>query len=378
MAGLGHRVPKFSVCSLLILALAGVGGCGTKHADYPWAKNTGTLKSPDSAPSVQVQPTTEAATAPAPEIVAVTPPMPASPPPAIPAPTPPAASEPAAPFLPEPVTKTQTSNGGDLLAPPQTIIVEEPKHTPIQISATGLYMYGSVNGNVQIPRGGVKGTSNANRPHFDSVGISYANIGDGELGVRLSEHGEAFVGAQIIQLSGAEFLGVQSLTTDGVVFPAHARVGSNIKLDWYRLGYRYTIPISFAENGTPDLTFTPWASLIALDFAYHLTAPKVAAASRNFTKPGVQIGAIFAWRPRGGPLSLEAAIGGFPTMNNLPTISVESLYARYHFYEWHRFDFTGLLGIAWEQQEYRDDKPLPNQVSANFGPLLMVGAQVKF
>ena len=178
--------------------------------------------------------------------------------------------------------------------------------------------------------------------------------------------------AQIIQLSGAEYLGVKPLTTDGVTFPANSRVGSSIKLDWYRLGYRYTIPISFAENGTPDLTFTPWASVIALDFAYHLSAANVAPASRHFTKPGVQIGAVFAWRPKGGPLSLEAAIGGFPTMNNLPTISVESLYARYHFYEWHRFDFTGLLGIAWEQQEYRDDKPLPNQVSANFGPMLLV------
>lgn len=369
----GHRllVPHICACCVLALSLGAVAGCGNKHAAYPWAKDTGTLKTPAPVVTAQTEPATQPASSVSSDVVTVTP---------APAPLAPAASEPAAPFLPATAPpKPLTSNGGEMLLPAvETIRVEEPKRSPLQFDLTTTYMYGSVGGNVQIPRGGRNGTSNANRPHLDSIGISTANIGDGELGVRWGTNGELFVGAQIIRLSGAAFLGVKTLTTDGVTFPAGARVSSEVDLDWYRLGYRYTIPINLADNGIPDLTFTPWVAATVLDFNYHLTAPRVAAASRSITKPGAQIGATFAWRPKGGPLSLEASLGGFPTMNTLPTISVESLYARYHFYEWRRFDFTGLLGVAWEQQEFRDNKPLPNHISVNFGPLLLAGLQVKY
>jgi len=353
MAGHRRRVPQSSFYFLLVLALAGLGGCGTKSNNYPSAKDTGALT---VAPAVLV-----------------------TPPQATPAPSTPTAIEPAPAFLSEPVsTQTQTSNGGDLLTAPPTIVVEEPTRSALPITATGLYMYGAVGGSVQVPKGGANGTSNADRPHFNSIGIKTASIGDGELDARLDEHSEVFVGAQIIRLGGGADLGVETLTTNGVTFPAGAHVASDVTLDWYRVGYRYTFPINTAANGIPDLTFTPWASAIVLDFGYHLTANKVAPASRSFTKVGAQIGATFAWRPKGGPLSLEAAIGGFPTMNDVPTISVESLYARYHFYEWRRFDFTGLLGVAWEQQEFRDDRALPDHISANFGPMLLTGVQVKF
>jgi hypothetical protein len=373
MAGRRLLVPQFWACCLLTLSLGALTGCGNKPASYPWAKDTGTLKTPPPV-ATRAEPTTIPTTTESTAVVTVSPPPPMS------APSTPAASEPAAPFLPATAPpKPLTSNGGEMLLPAvETIHVEEPKRSPLQFALTTTYMYGSVNGNVQIPRGGANGTSNANRPHLDGIGISTANIADGELGIRWGGPGELFVGAQIIRLSGAAFLGVKTLTTDGVTFPAGARVSSEVDLDWYRVGYRHTIPINIADNGIPDLTFTPWVAVTVLDFNYHLTAPRVAAASRSLTKPGAQIGATFAWRPRGGPLSLEASMGGFPTMNTLPTISVESIYARYHFYEWRRIDFTGLLGVAWEQQEFRDNQPLPNHISVNFGPLLLAGLQIKY
>jgi hypothetical protein len=254
----------------------------------------------------------------------------------------------------------------------------QPAQSPLQFSTTALYMYGSVGGSVQVPKNGKKGTSNADRPHFDSVGISYANIGNFEVAAKWNPYGEFFVGAEIIQLNGQAFRGVNKLTTDGVIFPAHGRVTSDIALDWYRFGYRYTIPLDFAANGVPDLTFTPWIEGLVLDFKYNLSEPGISPASSHYPAAGMQIGAVFAWRPNGGPLSLEASLGGFPTITTLATISQESLYARYHFYDWHRFDLTALLGVAFEQQSFRDDLALANHIDANFGPMLLIGLQVKF
>lgn len=288
------------------------------------------------------------------------------------------ATEPAG-FLPAPPpARVQTSNGGDLLPQGELIQVNQPRRGPVQFSFTGLYMYGSVKGNVQATHGGKIGTSNADRPQFHSIGINYANIGDLELDATVENAGEFFAGAQIIQLNGAAFIGPKTLTTNGVVFPAHAFVSSNIGLDWYRIGWRYTLPLTTAQNGIPELTFAPFVDAVIWDFNYHLTAARVAPASRALTKAGVQIGAVFAWRPNGGPLSLEASLAGFPIVADLPTISQESLYLRYRFYQWRRFDFTGLLGVAFEQQEFRNSSPLPDHVSADFGPMLMAGLQFQF
>jgi hypothetical protein len=243
---------------------------------------------------------------------------------------------------------------------------------------TAEYMYGDVTGYTQVTRGGRPGTGSPNRPTLGAIGINTANIADVEINAHSGNYGDFYVGAQFIPLSGSTYRGANSLVSDGVTFPPGSRVASDIGLNWYRYGYRYTLPIYTGENGIPEITFAPYLEGIVWDFSYHLTAPKVQYASRSITEAGIQFGAIFAWRPKGGPLSFEAALGGFPTIPGLPTISQENLYARYHFYQWDRFDFTGLLGVAFEQQSYRNNLSLPDHVSANFGPMLLVGVQVKF
>ena len=289
-------------------------------------------------------------------------------------------TQPAGPlFLPAaPPRRVETSNGAELQPQGELIQVEQPPRNPVQFSFTGIYYYGSLRGNVQVPRGGLNGTSNAHRPTLNSIGINYASIGDLELAATVPNAGEFFIGAQLIQLDGSAFIGPKTLTTDGVTFPASSNVNSNVDLSWFRFGWRYTIPIWTDFRGIPEVTFAPYLDGVIWDYSYHLSAQRVRPASRAITAFGIQIGAIFAWRPNGGPLSIECALAGFPSVPNLPQISQESIYVRYHFYEWRRFDFTGLLGVSFEQQQYKDNQPLPNRVDVNFGPLLMAGLQMQF
>lgn len=273
---------------------------------------------------------------------------------------------------------TQTSNGAELLPQGQLVNVEQPPRSPLQFSASALYLYGNASGYVQAPRAGRVGTSNYQRPTFKEIGIKTVSMGDFELAAQSQQYGEFFVGAEVIQLGGGANLG-QRLVTDAKTFPGRAHVDSDMSLNWYRLGYRYEIPISFAANGHPDLVFEPWIDVFAWNFDYHLTAARVSPASRSFAAVGLQIGAIFSWRPNGGPLAFEAALGGFPNISGLAEISTERLYAKYHFYQWNRFDFTGMLGVAFEQQLYNGNEQfLQNRDSANFGPMLLVGMQVQF
>lgn len=274
---------------------------------------------------------------------------------------------------------TQTSNGADLVANGgQTIDAEGPYQSPLQFSLTGTYLYGSARGFAQVPKGGHNGTSNFQRPQFHSIGINTANIADVELSAAWASYGEFFGGAQFIPLSGAAFTGPKTLTTAGITYPAHARVASDINLSWYRIGYRYPFVLSTARNGVPDMVLTPYVETLIWTFDYNLTVRKARTANRAFNEAGFQVGASFAWRPNGGPLSLEATLGSFPQFANFATISVESLDLRYRFYDWQRFRFSGLLGVTWEQQNFKDHQPLPNHISADFGPLLTAGLQVQF
>jgi hypothetical protein len=275
--------------------------------------------------------------------------------------------------------RVETSNGAEMIRPQgQTILAEGPPHSSLDFSATGTYLYGSVRGSAQVPSGGRLGTSNADRPQFHSIGLNTANIADAEIAADAHQYGQFFAGAQIIQLSGEAYIGNKNLITEGINYAPFSHVSSDIGLNWYRFGYRYTIPIDTAQNGVPDITFTPYAEGVIWDFNYNLTIPQRHSAHRAFAQGGAQIGAAFAWRPNGGPLSLEATLGGFPQASHLANISVESLDLRYHFYDLDRFNFSGILGVTWEQQDFRDTQPLPNHISVDFGPMLTAGLQVQF
>ncbi len=150
-------------------------------------------------------------------------------------------------------------------------------------------------------------------------------------------------------------------------------------MDWYRIGYRYTFVLDTAQNNVPDLTVTPFVDAFYWDYGFSLNAGRIGIAGRTLTKFGIQVGATVAWRPNGGPLSLELSAAGFPQVAQLANISVETFLARYRFYQYHNYDFNVLLGVAFEQQTLKDSKfPISNHITAQFGPMLLTGLQVNF
>ena len=273
-----------------------------------------------------------------------------------------------------PLTEEEMRGG-----PPGTVVpaFEAPRAYP-RVSVTGTYMYGQVSGESQIPSGGHNGTTTGHRPRFKEIGIDDANIFDGEGAIALDPNQGIFIGAQIIHLSGSGRLG-QNLVSHSVFFPAKTDVSAHEYLSWYRLGYRYAFVVDTAENGVPDVTLTPWVEALLWDYDYALDAPKIGRkATRSFTKPGVQIGGTLTWRPNGGPLSLEASLGSFPQTSSLAQISTETLLARYRFLQQNQIDLTFLLGVAFEQQYFRDNQFLANHITADFGPMLITGLQLSF
>jgi hypothetical protein len=263
------------------------------------------------------------------------------------------------------------SYSGEVVRAPET------EQFPLRFALTGSYLYGPISGFTQIPAGGRGGTTSASRPKIKDLGIDTASIGDGELSVGIPDAGEFFFGGQYIHLSGSSRL-ERPLVTHGVSFPKDINVSSDLQLDWYRVGYRYPVVLSQTAEGRPDLLITPWIEAIFWDFSYDINGGSNGSASRSFTKPGIQVGGEFVWRPGGGPFSLEAQLGSFPQLSSVVQISVERAIARYHFYQWKQFDISAHLGVEWEQQNFKDNQRTSNHISADFGPMLITGLQVNF
>ena len=344
-----ERAPRtaFGVGLLGCLALVLGGGCAAAPQMEPMVYAA--QEAPATAPTeATTQPVgTEPATSPATEPVSAVPP---------------------------PRAAQRTYNGGVY---GEVVPARDIDRLPLRFGLTGSYMYAPVHGYVQIPSGGKIGTSSSKHPTLRQMGVENTNIGDGELTIGVGDYGEFFLGAQYIHESGSSTI-ERNLTTHGITFPKGTHINGDIQLDWYRVGYRYPIPLNFTPEGRTDLTFTPWVDAVFWDFSYDVSAGSVGDASRSFTKPGVQVGGDLVWRPGGGPFSLEAGVGSFPRVSSLATISTERLIARYHFYRWRRFDFSAHVGLEFEQQDFKDSQRLSNHISADFGPMLVTGLSVGF
>lgn len=286
------------------------------------------------------------------------------------------------PFLASPGSSRDPSGSGDAgyMDPSAQgeIVPAEPARGPLTFSVQGLYMFGSLKGIAQTPRGGQLRTTNVNRPKYDEIGIEDGSIADGEFAIGLDPHQQIFAGVQHIHLSSNNVLKLP-LISENVSFPARTGVHSDVRLDWYRLGYRYAFFLSTAPNGVPDLTLTPSVDAFYWDYGFSLNGGRIGKVGRSLTKYGFQLGATLAWRPNGGPLSIEASALGFPQGSRIASISQETVLARYRFYRYRNYDFNVLLGVAFEQQSFNDRKlPLSNRVVADFGPMLLTGLQVNF
>jgi hypothetical protein len=283
------------------------------------------------------------------------------------------------PFLPNPAAE-QTQQPGEISSTTgqgEIVPFEDTSRGPLRFSLRLLYMYGNVTGYAQTPKNHQTSSTSADRPKFDEIGIDTANIGDAEFGVSWG-NSEIFFGAQYNHMSGSATLS-RSLVSNGVTFPAHVNVNSDVRMDWYRLGYRYNFILNTAPNGVPDLTLAPMLDVFYWDYGYSVDAGRIGQTGQTLGRWGFQLGGTLAWRPYGGRFAIEGNLAAFPQNTRLANIASESVILRYRFYQYRRYDFDVLLGVAWQQESYNDKRsPSSNTIKADFGTMILTGIQMNF
>ena len=269
------------------------------------------------------------------------------------------------------------------------VLDESGPTVPYQFTFTPRFLVGPVAGFIQAPKGTSTKTSTFHRPRMSELGIHDAMIPDLELAVSRGPH-EIYAGIQIIRFTGTQKLR-QKLVTGGDTFAKNKRIRADENLDWYRLGYRYAIPLFQGEDGIPRLTITPQAELVWWTFEYRITAGNginqttgrpngTTVADKSYDYFTGRGGASVEWRPFGGAFSLEGKAMADPKVGGtIPFIATEELIAKYRLLQSKRYGMTVLGGVMFQQMDFDDNqKPRANHIKADFGPLFQIGVNINF
>jgi hypothetical protein len=245
-----------------------------------------------------------------------------------------------------------------------------------QLRFDTMWLYGPVSGHVQTPSGGRPGTSNSDRPTFGEIGINTASIFDAEVMPAMGDHG-LYLGGQWVRLSGERNL-EQSLVSQGQTFLLGSRVKSDVDMDWYRVGYRYRIQRG-DEAGLelPNTEIYSRLGAAILDFRYRLDGPGAADVDREYVKVAPQMGVEMEWHATKN-FSLAGELTSTLPFPSLPWIVTAEVQGKFRFVEKGKLGISGFVGAGYEKISFHDHQDLSNDINADFGPMLLLGVELRF
>jgi hypothetical protein len=250
-----------------------------------------------------------------------------------------------------------------------------PAAEDFQLTLESRWMYGPVNGHLQTPSGGRPGTTSHKRPSLEELGIDTASIFDGELRATFRDHG-LYLGGQWVRWQSDEILD-ESLLTQGRFITAGSEVAAEVKMDWYRLGYRHRIQRGNEPGVQLPVGIYSRVGVAMLDFRYQLDASGGIEVDRQYMKPAMQMGVEMEWHAS-EKFSIAGELTSTLPFTSWPWIVTASVVAKYDFVERRGWGVRGYVGAAYEKIGFEDDQEEPNDLNVDFGPMVVVGLELRF
>lgn len=165
----------------------------------------------------------------------------------------------------------------------------------------------------------------------------------------------------------------ETLVFHGIGYPAGARVNSEVKLNWYEMGYRYNI--HFGKERV-HLRIAPTVASALFDFNAELKS-NGGKNDRGYVKGTPRAGLELEWFPWNRFSIYGKGIGSLP-FKNTPDIYTLGLTGKYNIMNKDRLKIFLFAGVEYNVIDYKDSQTNPNHVRADMGPLGTIGVEMKF
>ncbi|WP_022819192.1 transporter [Fusobacterium russii] len=241
---------------------------------------------------------------------------------------------------------------------------------PKSYSVKYFHNFGTIDGYVQIPKGGQFGTTSEKRPEFDELGID--NISYPELS--LTAKWDKF--SMYYALNHKTFKGDATLKKDLITHNTQLYAGEKIntkhKYVFHRFGLGYDF--SLAQN----LTLTPKFEVSLFDFSYQFSTDAGKNSQRRFRAGTVRVGGAAKYDfSKDFSLTLDL-------MTHIPHDSIRSsletsLIASYNVYRQGSTEVNVLAGLSYDMFKYRDtQRDMQNFMYSKTKPIYKLGLELKF
>lgn len=241
---------------------------------------------------------------------------------------------------------------------------------PKSYSVKYFHNFGTIDGYVQIPKGGQFGTTSEKRPEFDELGID--NISYPELS--FTAKWDKF--SVYYALNHKTFKGNSTLKKDLITHNTQLYAGEKIntkhKYVFHRFGLGYDL--SLANN----FTLTPKFEISLFDFSYQFSTNAGKNSQRRFRAGTVRVGGAAKY-----DFNKDFSLT-FDLMTHIPHDSIRSsletsLIASYNVYRQGSTEVNVLAGLSYDMFKYRDtQRDMQNFMYSKTKPIYKIGLELKF
>lgn len=237
--------------------------------------------------------------------------------------------------------------------------------TPESLIISGTWLYGPMNGFVQIPDGGRVGTSSPRRPTLSDLGIDHSNNYD--FAINVNWHNFSLYGGYQYLRPNASTTLDDAVITHGVFIPKGADISTNLKFDYYRVGSKYNFYL--LQN---KLILAPLLEFNVLNFGYDI--PDF-ITPRDFNQVTTRIGLYGAYYFKPQFFIDTTLASSIPIFNlNLVTANIK---LNYTFFNKAHVSPTLFIGGEYTYLDFEDSQSFPNHMQFT-QPAVLAGLNIKF
>lgn len=245
---------------------------------------------------------------------------------------------------------------------------------PNSYSLKYFHNFGTIDGFVQIPKGGKAGTSTDRRPEFNELGIK--NISYPELSLTAKwDKFNMYFATKYKTFKGSATLKSDLITHD-LPLKKGDKIDSKHRYIFYSLGFGYDFNIM--EN----LTLTPKAEFSIFDFSYKFSAhgliTNINNDERKFGAGSLRIGGTAKY-DFNKDFSLVLDVMGHIPYDSIKSSLETSLVASYNLFRQGNNEVNVLAGIGYDMFKYKDtQKEMQNFMYSKTKPIYKLGLELKF